>query len=351
MSAPAGSSKKTSPETRRLYLARAFYDMRRCLHEARVNNHPFAKFVVHAKNPTYPDAQPEQVMALAHAIEWCVQHHVRTWSASTWRLHRLGYRLLLDISLSNARINQTEYESLLLKLQSAKALSKSERIKKTSATRKKNLSYEDLQRIEQYLITHEQRVWSSALLVWLKSAIVTGLRPNEWQSASLDESLGKIILSCRNSKFDENRSYGPRRTIDLTGIPSEWIVPIRQHLAIVTDMKQNGMAEQHYQGCSALLLSVNKKVFPKRKANIQLYTGRHQFAANAKSDTSCSDKERAAMMGHKTTKTSIRSYGKGHHGSNGLTPSIGDPDVLQAIRHEPDNYPSNKPENSHNKKS
>ena len=62
-----------------------------------------------------------------------------------------------------------------------------------------------------------------------------------------------------------------------------------------------------------------------------MYTGRHQFSSNAKANPDVSDEERAALMGHKTTKTSTERYGRKKSGNKGLTPQVGDSKVLEKI--------------------
>lgn len=341
------SDKPLSEGTKKLYYERAFFDMKRCLSEAEstVPKHPYAEASIAMKHPSDP-LKTERVMSLLHAIKWCVQFHVPQWSASTWRMHRCGYMMLLNANKQSNRITEDVYkEHFSLMYTKATPLKKSERVKKTSAKRKKNVSLEHIAMIDQYIKDNPNRVWGQALGVWMKASIVTGLRPNEWSTAEIIRDESRFLLRSKNFKYNEKRSYAEYRELDLSMLPDEWLHHVRQQIALVAYFKELGQLLDHYRGCSALLLDINKKLWPRRKMNVQLYTGRHQFSANAKASSTCSDKERAAMMGHKTTKTATINYGKGVHGGEGLTPTVADPSVLQKIHLEVNKKPT-KPEQS-----
>lgn len=324
-----------------IYYTKAFSNARRALKEAQAQSHPYAETTSQMRHPKNKE-QVVLVMSLGNAIRWCVHFHVQTWSTSTWRMCRAGYVMLLNASKQHGRVSDDEYQTLYKMLFDAKALKKDEREKKTSARRKKNITLEQIQKIEDYVRNKPSLRWGTTLVVWLKAAVVTGLRPNEWRGASVRDVDGKFILTSPNFKHNEVRSFGPTRDIDLTDLPSEWKQEVKKQLAFIQAFKENGEGggaglDWHYKGCSALLLALNKRLWPKRKSNINLYTGRHQFSANAKASESCSELERAALMGHKTTKTSRERYGRKSHGQQGLTPEVGDPSVLPKIK------PSEKP--------
>jgi integrase len=318
----------TRKTTAKIYYGKAFENMRRALKEARKKSHPYASQVEMLKSPL--TGEKEEVMALEASVRWCIKFHLPTWSPSTWRIVRCGYALLLERAGKMNALPEPKIKELLDLMQGVRGIPKSERVKKTSSRRKKILQEKHITQIESY-IDKTQPKWGAALGAWLRASIITGLRPNEWQTAELKHEDGRVILKSENFKHNESRSYAPYREIDLTKLPDGSAEAVEQHLRIVNAMKQEGMYDLYYRGCSDLLRSINAKLWPRRKANITLYTGRHQFSANAKSEPGCSDAERAAMMGHKTTKTSAERYGKGRHGSNGLTPNIADPSVLNKI--------------------
>jgi integrase len=331
------------PSSQMIYYRKAFDNAKRCLREAREQTHPYEKKIMSLKNPT--SGNKEDVMSIDFAVEWCVLHHLPTWSQGTWRMHRCGYRLLLERLAKAGRLSEERLALLLDKMLTSRGLNKAERVKKTSSRRKKVVTPEHIDQIE--VLTKEfSAKWGEALVIWLRAAVVTGLRPNEWQSAELRDEGGRLILKTENFKHNEHRSYDTHREIDLSTIPEGVVVFVEKQVNIVKGMLDEGMMDAYYQGCSSLLYWCNKKIWPRRKANITLYTGRHQFSANAKADGTVSDVERAAMMGHKTTRTSTERYGRAKSGSRGLTPGIADKSVLSKIqdpgvKRAPQNGPKN----------
>lgn len=319
-------------DTKRIYYAKVVFNMRRAQLEAEKSSHLFANAPIQMRHPK-DTSQLLRVMSLPNAIRWCVEFHVPTWSSSTWRMCRAGYLMLLNASKQQGRMSQEEYDQLHAILFDAKGLKKSERERKTSARRKKNVTAEQIQAIESYVSKKPSLTWGAALVIWLKASVATGLRPNEWRTASLREEDGRLLLTSPNFKHNEIRSFGPTREIDITGLEPDWQLNVKKQIAIIQAIKDDSETslDEHYRGCSALLLSINKRLWPRRKFNVNLYTGRHQFSANAKASDSCSEVERAAMMGHKTTKTSRERYGRKGNGSKGLTPDVGDRSVLPRI--------------------
>lgn len=319
-----------------IYYRKVFGNARRCLQEAVAQSHPSSKSITVLKNPK--TGEGEDVMSLDLAAEWCMDHHLPAWSQGTWRMHRCGYRMLLQKLASTGRLPSARVSEIVQKMESVSGLKKNERVKKSSSRRKKVVLPEHIEQIE-VLVTEKQSKWGAALVIWLKAATIAGLRPNEWQTATIEMRDDRTILRSENFKHNESRSYSTHREIDLTDLPPEQILCVRQQLSIVHGMVEKKLMEEYYSGCASLLYWCNKKLWPKRKANVQLYTGRHQFSANAKADPLVTDKERAALMGHKTTQTSTERYGRARSGSAGLTPKVADPSVLGNIIDKPNVRP------------
>lgn len=327
--------------TTEIYYGKAFLNAKRCLREASNSGHPYATRTQSMRNPS--TGLDEQVMAIDSAVLWCIKFHLPEWSQGTWRMIRCGYRMLLKKMKDKGLLSLERFDALEKKMMSSKGLSRSQRKKNTSSRRKKAISPEHLLEIEGY-VKNNQPIWGEALVIWLHASIATGLRPNEWLTAELKEIDGRIILRTENFKFNEVRSYDSHREIDITNLPDDLVRKVRQQINVVQGVHSEGIYDRYYKGCSNLLLHINKKLWPRRKANIQLYTGRHQFSANAKASESTSDAERAAMMGHGTTKTSRERYGRKRNGGGGLTPEIADKEVLKKIATpEVKQRPSNTP--------
>lgn len=303
--------------------------MRRCFYEAQSQSHHFKEKKMQLKNPT--TGEMEWVMHVEYALRWCIKFHATTWSSSTWKLTRLGYNLIIDRMHSQQQLTQEKTDELKTLFTQVSPLKKTEREKKTSARRKKTISEENINTLTDYLGQNKNK-WAKALLVWLLAGVATGLRPNEWLTAELKQLNEKLIVRTENFKANEERSYAKYREIDITDLPERFKKAVDEHIRVVAKMKELKMYEKYAKGCADLLRLCNKKLWPRRKANIMLYTGRHQFSANAKADETCSEPERAAMMGHKTVITSRERYGRRSSGSKGLTPQIADRAVLSLIQ-------------------
>lgn len=331
----------TRPTTALIYYKRAFDSMRRCLVEAQRESHPFSDKKMQLKSPH--SGQHETVMHIEFAIRWCIEKHAPEWAASTWKITRLGYEMLFKQLVNQQKMSPAKMDEISILIASVKPLKKSERQKKTSARRKKNMTQEQFDQIQEYLIQNNNK-WAKALLVWLLAGVASGLRPNEWQTASLREEDGRIILKTDNFKANEQRSYGPFREIDISELPERFITAVKEHMSVVKSMMEHKIYDKYAKGCSDLLRLCNKSLWPRRKANITLYTGRHQFSANAKAEDECGETERAAMMGHKIVLTSRERYGRLRHGSKGITPKIADQSVLSLIKtpESPRHHPSEK---------
>ena len=258
--------------------------------------------------------------------------HVKSWSQGTWRLFRASYTYMLNGFEKRKIISPKTKDELIELMHSVKALTKKDRgsKKNTSSRRKKSVSLTDIRKIEKHFETHGYK-WAEPTINWLWASIGTGLRPKEWKSAKLEErNDGRLVLVCKNFKHNDVRSFGEFREIDLTCMPEKIKRAVRVQVSIFSGLSDDNV-EELYWGCVNLLARVNEIVFPRRVTNINLYTGRHQFSSNAKANPDVSDEERAALMGHKTTKTSTERYGRKKSGNKGLTPQVGDSKVLEKI--------------------
>lgn len=320
---------RESKET--IYYRKAFECCKRAYNDALSQAHPYSKRTMPLANPR--TGQVETVLSVLAAINWTMHYFLPHWASSTWRMSRQGFKLLIERGV-DPTLTSEQAVKLCEKMDLAKGTAKAKRPKRTSAKRKKNITKEQLDKIVG-LATDMNATWSVALVYWLKSSVATGLRPNEWREAELFNQGERIILRSPNFKYNEVRSYAKSRDIDITDLSVESKKAITNHLQIIALVKSQGIEEQHYRGCGYLLHRINKKLWPRRKLNITLYTGRHQFSSNAKAEPNCSEEERAAMMGHATTKTSRERYGRKKSGKNGLTPEIANKDVLSLIKNPP----------------
>ncbi len=187
---------------------------------------------------------------------------------------------------------------------------------KTSSLKLKKITFEDWEKLDNFLKTKNNK-WYAELRVWLRSSVITGLRPVEWKSAQFYIHNGKPALKIQNAKHTNGRGNGPTRTLILENLQEKDILAIKSHLNNVRTFEGMGEYQFFYQGCAAALYKACRRCWPRRKKHITLYSTRHQFSANAKS-SGMSRLEVAALMGHAVDETATSHYGKKQAGNEEL---------------------------------
>jgi hypothetical protein len=239
---------------------------------------------------------------------------------TTWR----QYKSSVVYYLENHPDVQPSIEALeyLKEITSVGALTHTER---TSSLKLKKVSYEDWVKLDNYL-KEKNKKWHEQLRMWLRSSVVTGLRPVEWKNAIMFEHSGLPALKIQNAKATNGRGHGPTRTLLLQELSVDDLIAIKTHLNNVRTFIGMDEYEYFYKGCAISLYKACRKCWPKRKKHITLYSTRHQFSANAKS-SGFSRIEVAAMMGHAVDITATVHYGRKLAGNEALSVSPIDSDV------------------------
>lgn len=173
--------------------------------------------------------------------------------------------------------------------------------------------------------------WIKPALVWMLANISVGLRPVEWRNASLSEVDSRLILVVVNAKNTNGRSHGKLRHIDITDLKSTEIQWVKTQLhAIQYLAKDDKKWSTYYSGVRHNIRNITRELLPKQRKYPTLYSTRHQFSANAKSE-GMSKIEVAALMGHATDETATMHYGKKKYGSGSCRVKA-DVNEMQKIR-------------------
>lgn len=153
-----------------------------------------------------------------------------------------------------------------------------------------------------------------------------GLRPIECaQIKEVKLRDGYIGLKIKNAKHSHGRSFGKCRTIWFSADDeqSDEFEAFRasSRLTLLFDKKSKIEADRWLKGARNFLNQLYatnsdlKKLAIKHR--ITLYSARHQFSANAKK-AGIPASEIAAMMGHRSDETHVKSYGKRRVGKGGF---------------------------------
>lgn len=241
-------------------------------------------------------------------VVW-LNEHKKNITPSCWRQYKSSVVYYLEVLDDDpqACVEALEY---LKDITSLGCVSYTE---KTSSLKLKKISFDDWQKLDNYLKTKNNK-WHEELVCWLRASIITGLRPVEWKNTQFFSHENKPALKVLNAKRTNGRSHGENRTLVLEDVSAEDIVIIKIHLNNVRTFSGMGEYEYFYRGCSIALYKACRKCWPRRKRHITLYSTRHQFSANAKS-SGFSRAEIAAMMGHAVDITATIHYGKKESGN------------------------------------
>lgn len=187
-------------------------------------------------------------------------------------------------------------------------------------------------------------IWAEYIF---RAGLRFGLRPSEWKGSwffNLDN--GELALQVPNAKYSQGRTFGPTRTLIVDEQRLDALDPRALEAAFWLIDKTRLLKEEEYdlmiKRAGEQMRQILKRCGKPCRAsggNVTLYTARHQFAANAKSD-GLTREEIAALMGHASIYTAGEHYGKrrsgrgrfGMHG-NGTEGDQGKPEVTCVSPH------------------
>ena len=301
-SAPApGEASTRTPETEANYLRRAL---------------AFETFT--AKYLSIDNPSPAVVAA--HALE-----RREEWAKSTWRQFKAALMFRFQ---AMGTPDAMEAVALLRDGHQGPCAKKTRR---TSGRRAKTVTRADLHAVIKRVQSSESQ-YAPLLSTWLLLGAEVGLRPHEWGQATLvyatAESVGDDehesgttlpYLRIHNSKVTNGRSHGELRHLNLSRLSMDLVRAVGQFATTMRDITSRGEYKRKYGACVKLLYRINRQLHSKDdKRWVQLYSSRHRFSAEAKQQL---DAEAvAALLGHRTTKTAAKHYGRSITATGSLGP-------------------------------
>ncbi len=272
-------------------------------------------------------------------VHWLIkkQHHL---SKASWRQYKASVCYYFEELIHNSSTSTVSRELLIDALNQLKQTLPTHCLKKsqaTSAKKQKHINKVDLEKL-MVAATNKKSRYGEAAVLWLFCGQLTGLRPTEWQHTEIE---GQSLI-VTNAKSTNGRAHSDKRKINLhLLLDTEWQA-LQQHLNNIRHALQSaGGFQCYYQHCRSALYELTRGLWPHRKKYITLYSGRHQFAANAKR-SGFSKEIIAALMGHASIETAGSHYGRKVSGSpNGIHVSASLEDIecvknLNQYRHEID---------------
>lgn len=203
------------------------------------------------------------------------------------------------------------------------------RSQNSSAMKCKRLPPDDLAAICEALQSKRSRT-AQITAIWLMASAFTGLRPCEWWQSRLD---GRVLV-VENAKATNGRGRGAERMLRIEDDDVAAIV------AAMLDVASTFEYEAIYHTCRKHLARTVRKLWPNRRRYPTLYSGRHQFAADAKSVGSLRDV--AALLGHASERTASRHYGRRRYGSGRLAVACAETEMRPAENRTAAEFPSHE---------
>lgn len=200
---------------------------------------------------------------------------------------------------------------------------------RTSSLRRKNITDEDLRdflsKMDGVQSSHGR--YMALTKTWVMLGAITGLRPHEWSQAQMVREVqpgsdweikegltaGRTYLRVRNSKHTNGRAHGEFRHLDVTEFGESVWVSMDAFVRFMSSDPTRVRYKKIYTNCYRFLLDANKHIFGEFAPRIHLYSARHRFASEAKSQWK--PREVAAAMGHGNDHTAYSMYGNAWYSS------------------------------------
>lgn len=246
-----------------------------------------------------------EILDLRRFVGWLITQK-SIWARTTWRQYKacVVYFLEKQVEEQNDPIASEALELLLPEDVEGCVLQTT----KTSGVKMKKFPMKDFHKLNQYL-KDNAGMWHEPLRRWLISALLTGLRPQEWANTTYGYKDGEDALIIVNAKNTNGRSHGPTRTLLLGNLTQEEREIIKKHVEVSNEWNMHEQFTVFYQACASTLGRLSRKIWPKRSQYVSLYSARHQFSADAKA-SGFTREEVAAMMGHAVDETATIHYGR-----------------------------------------
>ena len=249
---------------------------------------------------------------------WLVETKFSLASAS-WRQYRASVLFHIEEHFPAAHSQCSEY---------LKTFSSHNKPSGINRGKKKGYEYEEFTALLSFIQTrmHNPRsrgkgkIWWTNLYYTLQAGDLVGLRPSEWLNAQIEIIDGKHNLVVSNAKTTRNRSHGETRTINISELSLEDISIIQSKIEATKDAIASGLCkdiDDYQSNTRRYLLLANNAVFPNAEKTIAAYSTRHQVVSEYKSTEGNTKEGLAAILGHRSTETAQRHYGRKKKSSKG----------------------------------
>lgn len=257
-------------------------------------------------------------------VAWLLSQRER-YAPNTWRQYRAAVNFCL------APHQNLDSRNALQSLQSTGLTGGVRRSRRTSALKAKRLPAKDVEKLFAWFRSRKPK-YAALTCEWLTLGQLTGARPCEWYDARLQiNPNGTHYLRFRNAKATNGRGNGSTRTLQLEHWSEPTLAILQNFIHTVQAAPNREAFTALYNACRKTLYCATRDALGKRRIkHVTLYSGRHQFIANAKS-SGLLLAEIAALVGHASDATASEHYGLKRHG-HGRIRVKPEPDEIATVR-------------------
>ena len=261
-------------------------------------------------------------------VRW-MKETKQNWKAATWRQNKAAaiFSMTAERGAFWPLSFPQELEEAVLLLEKETQAGTNANSNKTSSLKARRVLPKEIVVLERYFAASRSK-YAHLIRCYFKVGTECGLRPVEWADARVLQSLdGKIILRAQNAKKTFGRSHGEYRTLTWNNPPIGFKKDLLAWLALVESVSgRDKMARLRWEavleGMRDELARACRRIWPKRKRHITLYSVRHEAAAIWK--LYYRPEEVAALLGHATDETAYRHYGRILASRGGIALSLHD---------------------------
>lgn len=237
-------------------------------------------------------------------VDW-INAERRTWAKSTWRLYKQGLKQVFTESKAPISLLKSIEAPIEREDRPRYANGHAKPVKDNPSTRVKAIKDSVLQAYVNVLMESRSRM-ANITVAFLMINREIGLRPIEWETMRYDNDRQRLIV--QNAKNTNGRSTGSTREIILSPQVSS---------AIESAIELRDQAIEYCGGWQESLLKMRALMKGIRHYHdlprMQLYSTRHQFAADLKS-SGLTKRQVADLMGHASEDIAGTHYGRATHG-------------------------------------
>jgi len=282
------------------------------------------QYAIKAKHLCYQAARAHgyespHTVPLTTVAEYVIRKKA-TYSRNTWRQYKSALLCHAEqiIDLQNEKVVAEEAFAAIRMLKRETSEGCMKHGTRTSALKQKTFKKADFNIVLSYLDQHVgKHKYARTLSTWLKASRITGMRPSEWEFASLTTIFSSPALVIQNAKATNGRANGDERTLLLDMLTEEEIDIIQEMIGMVEGYSESISFSALQKTMCEYMNRATRACFGKRQKYPTLYSNRHQFSADAKF-SGHSKAEVAALLGQASDETATSHYAHKRSGESSI---------------------------------